>query len=96
MGITVENGVLTIQKNWPPHWDWWALLRLPFAGQDKNDEISLLWDGQTLHSTRQVTFDGPLALQSQVQPFGSDEHSFDLRFRLGTELYIPAFEKEAR
>ena len=96
LGITVENGVLTIQKNWPPHWDWWALLRLPFAGQDKNDEISLLWDGQTLHSTRQVTFDGPLALQSQVQPFGSDEHSFDLRFRLGTELYIPAFEKEAR
>ncbi|MCY4411888.1 MAG: hypothetical protein OXC27_15645 [Caldilineaceae bacterium] len=96
LGITVENGVLTIRKNWPPHWDWWALLRLPFAGQDKNDEISLLWDGQTLHSTRQVTFDGPLALQSQVQPFGSDEHSFDLRFRLGTELYIPAFEKEAR
>ena len=96
LGITVENGVLTIQKNWPPHWDWWALLRLPFAGQDKNDEISLLWDGQTLHSTRQVTFDGPLVLQSQVQPFGSDEHSFDLRFRLGTELYIPAFEKEAR
>ncbi len=96
LGITVENGVLTIQKNWPSHWDWWALLRLPFAGQEKNDEISLLWDGQTLHSTRQVTFDGPLALQSQVQPFGSDEHSFDLRFRLGTELYIPAFEKEAR
>ncbi len=96
LGITVKNGVLTIQKSWPPHWDWWALLRLPFAGQDKNDEISLLWDGQTLHSTRQVTFDGPLALQSQVQPFGSDEHSFDLRFRLGTELYIPAFEKEAR
>ena len=96
LGITVENGVLTIQKNWPPHWDWWALLRLPFAGQEKNDEISLLWDGQTLHSTRQLTFDGPLALQSQVQPFGSDEHSFDLRFRLGTELYIPAFEKEAR
>ena len=96
LGITVERGVLTIQKNWPPHWDWWALLRLPFTGQDKNDEISLLWDGQTLHSTRQVTFDGPLALQSQVQPFGSDEHSFDLRFRLGTELYVPAFEKEAR
>ena len=95
LGITTENGVLTIKKEWPPHWNWWALLRLPYVTEENEDEISLLWDGVALHSTRPVTFDGPVEIQSQVQPFGSEEHSFNLRFRLGTELYIPAFEKEA-
>ena len=96
LGITTENGVLTIKREWPPHWNWWALLRLPYITEENEDEISLLWDGVTLHSTRPVTFDGPVEIQSQVQPFGSEEHSFNLRFRLGTELFIPAFEKEAR
>ena len=95
LGITPHNGFLTVQKKWPPQWNWWALLRLPYAAQENGDEISMLWDGETLHSTRPVTFDGPVAVQNQVQAYGSDEHSFDLRFRLGTELFIPTFDKDA-
>ena len=95
LGIAVANGHLSIQGEWPAHWTWWALLNLPYSAGEENDEISLLWDGQTLHSTRPVKFDGPLAIQSQVRAFGSDEHSFNLRFRLGSELFIPTFEDDA-
>lgn len=94
IGITTEEGELTIHREWPSRWDWWALLQLPFRAQEEDDTVSLLWDGEMLHSTRPVTFDGPITVQNQVQAFGSDEHSFDLRFRLGSELFIPTFLSE--
>ena len=92
LGISADQGNLTVRRAWPSDWNWWALLNLPHSAEQDNDEISLLWDGETLHSTRPVTFDGPLAIQSQVRAFGSDEHSFDLRFRLGSELFLPTFK----
>ena len=70
------------------------MLNLPYSAEKENDEISLLWDGETLHSTRPLKFDGPLATQSQVRAFGSDENSFNLRFRLGSELFMPTFEQD--
>lgn len=91
LGITTNNGELTVHRQWPSQWDWWALIQLPYRAQGEEDAVSLLWDGDTLHTTRPVAFDGPVTIQNQVQPFGSDEHSFDLRFRLGTDLYVPAF-----
>ena len=94
IGITTEKGELTIHRAWPSHWDWWALLQLPFRAQGEDDTVSLLWDGEVLHSTRPVTFAGPITVQNQVQAYGSDEHSFDLRFRLGSELFIPTFLSE--
>ena len=95
LGITTANDELTIYRQWPSHWDWWALIQLPYRAQGEEDTISLLWDGDTLHTTRPVAFDGPVTHQNQVQPFGSDEHSFNLRFRLGTDLFIPTFHSEA-
>ena len=92
LGISADEGYLTVQRDWPDSWSWWALLNLPCSAEKEDDTVSLLWDGERLHSTRPVTFDGPLAIQNQVRAFGSDEHSFDLRFRLGSELFIPAFE----
>ena len=94
IGITTDEGELTIHGEWPSHWDWWALLQLPFRAQEEDDTVSLLWDGEMLHATRPVTFDGPITVQNQVQAFGSDEHSFDLRFRLGSDLFIPTFLSE--
>jgi len=94
IGITTGEGELTIHGEWPSHWGWWALLQLPFRAQEEDDTVSLLWDGEMLHATRPVTFDGPITVQNQVQAFGSDEHSFDLRFRLGSELFIPTFLSE--
>jgi len=95
LGITTANGELTIHRQWPSHWDWWALIQLPYRAQGEEDTVSLLWDGDTLHTTRPVAFDGPVTLQNQVHPFGSDEHSFNLRFRLGTDLFVPTFLSEA-
>lgn len=95
LGITTANGEFTIHRQWPSHWDWWALIQLPYRAQGEEDTVSLLWDGETLHTTRPVAFDGPVTIQNQVQPFGSDEHSFNLRFRLGTDLFIPTFHSEA-
>ena len=92
LGISADRGNLTVRREWPTDWNWWALLNLPHSAEKDSDEISLLWDGETLHSTRPVTFDGPLAIHSQVRAFGSDEHSFDLRFRLGSELFLPTFK----
>ncbi|MDE0311666.1 MAG: hypothetical protein OXI52_05325, partial [Caldilineaceae bacterium] len=91
LGITTKDGELTIYRQWPSQWDWWALIQLPYRAQGEEDTVSLLWDGETLHTTRPVAFDGPVTIQNQVQPFGSDEHSFELRFRLGTDLFIPTF-----
>ena len=91
LGLTTNDGQLTIHRQWPSQWGWWALIQLPYRAQSEEDTVSLLWDGDTLHTTRPVAFDGPVTIQNQVQPFGSDEHSFDLRFRLGTDLFIPAF-----
>lgn len=91
IGITTEEGELTISGGWPSRWDWWALLQLPFRAQGEDDTVSLLWDGEVLHSTRPVTFAGTVVVQNQVHAYGSDEHSFDLRFRLGSELFIPTF-----
>ena len=95
LGIDTSDGDLTIRRDWPSNWDWWALLQLPYRAQQEEDTVSLLWDGKTLHTTRPVAFDGPVTIQNQVQAFGSDEHSFDLRFRLGSELFIPTFPTEA-
>ena len=91
IGITTVDGELTIRRQWPTHWDWWALLQLPYRAQGEEDTVSLLWDGETLHTTQPVSFDGPVTIQNQVHAFGSDEHSFALRFRLGSELFIPTF-----
>ncbi len=91
IGLTTVDGELTIHRQWPAHWNWWALLQLPYRAQGKDDTVSLLWDGERLHTTQPVSFDGPVTIQNQVHAFGSDEHSFALRFRLGSELFIPTF-----
>ena len=94
LGITADRGHVTLQRMWPSDWGWWALMNLPYSAQEENDEISLLWDGETLHTTRPITFDGPTEIQTQVRAFGSDENSFDLRFRLGSDLFVPAFDQD--
>lgn len=92
LGISLVDGELSMQRAWPTDWGWWALLNLPYTSETEDDETcSLLWDGETLHSTHPVTFHGPLAIHSQVRAFGSDEHSFDLRFYLGDRTWKPDF-----
>lgn len=77
-GISVRNGEIYVSPQWPQPWGWWALLDLPVMGS----ALSLLWDGEILHSTRPVRFDGEVALHDRIRAEGSDADNFALRFHL--------------
>jgi hypothetical protein len=65
-------------------WNWWALLDLPIDGSN----ISLVWDGATLHSTQPVQSDKPVQLYRRIRALKTDELDFDLQFE-----FIPAGEE---
>lgn len=67
-----------VRPLWPQEWGWWALLDLPVD----EEPLSLLWDGEMLHATQFVQFDGPLALHASIRERGVSEDAFDLRFEL--------------
>lgn len=90
-GISVRNGEIYVAPQWPQAWGWWGLLDLPVMG----DALSLLWDGETLHSTRPVRFDGNVAKQDRIRAEGSDVDNFALRFHLRggskEQIFRPSF-----
>lgn len=75
-GLSVRHGEIHVSPRWPQEWGWWALLDLPLLG----NSLSLLWDGETLHSTRPVRFHGPTEQHDKIRAEGSDADSFHLRF----------------
>jgi hypothetical protein len=77
-GVSVRNGEIFVAPQWPQEWGWWALLNLPVMGET----LSLLWDGETLHSTRPIHFEGNVVEHERIQAEGSDAESFNLRFLL--------------
>lgn len=77
-GIRWARDGLVVQPAWPAEWPWWALLDLPTT----QGKLSLLWDGETLHSTQPVGSRLPVRLVDQIKPLKSDEHEFDLQFEL--------------
>jgi hypothetical protein len=90
-GISVRNGEIYLSPQWPQVWGWWALLDLPVMG----GALSLLWDGETLHSTRPVRFDGIVAQHERIRAEGSDVDNFALRFHLRSgskeQIFRPSF-----
>ncbi len=88
-GIHWEEGRLHLTPTWPPEWSWWALLDLPTS----QGLLSLLWDGQILHTTRPVVFPGPVRRHGAIQARGTDPDAFDLHFRTdGGEVFRPPGE----
>ncbi len=75
-GISVRNGEIYVAPRWPDVWKWWALFDLPLLG----DLISVLWDGETLHSNRPVRFEGNTQQHERIRAEGSDTETFNLRF----------------
>lgn len=91
-GVTWSNGSLHLQPAWPGTWAWWALLDLPLADR----QLSLLWDGETLHSTQPLHFAGPVVLWQGIQVRGDDPDAFALRFELTDKageqmIFTPTF-----
>jgi len=80
-GITWRDDVLWVEPTWPQAWAWWAVLDLPLA----QGKLSLVWDGETLHSTLPIQGLCPVALHDTIRARNSDELDFDLHFELQTE-----------
>ena len=77
-GLRWQGERLAVEPGWPRPWAWWALLDLP----TDQGPLSLLWDGETLHSTQPVAFSGPTQLHAAIRALGREEERFDLHFEL--------------
>lgn len=75
-GLHWTKGALHVEPASSPHW--WALLDLPLGERS----ISLVWDGDTLHSTSPVHSSKPVALYDKIRAVGAGEFNFDLRFEM--------------
>jgi hypothetical protein len=97
-GVRWEGGEIVVEPSWPRGGTWWALLGLPLAN---GKHLSLLWDGETLHTTQAVFSSLPVAMWKRIQIHGTDEFDFDPYFELtrestagdtaGTQRFKPKF-----
>lgn len=78
-GLQWRQGQLAVYPRRGNRWRWWALMDLPL-GDDET--ISLVWDGETLYSTRPVRSEQPVRVYEQIRARDTDELEFDLRFEM--------------
>lgn len=90
-GLSVRDGEIYLSPQWPQEWGWWGLLDLPIRG----GTLSLLWDGERLHTNRPVRFDGAVEVWDRLRADGSDADSFRLHFHLRSgekrRMFRPVF-----
>jgi hypothetical protein len=86
-GVSVRNGEIYVAPQWPQEWGWWVLLNLPVMGE----RLSLLWDGEKLHSNRPIRFEGEVIEHQRIEAKGSDTESFNLRFLLSNGVQERTF-----
>lgn len=77
-GLQWRRGQLAVYPRRGNDWRWWALLDLPMP----DGTISLVWDGETLHSTRPVRTEQPLRVYEAIRARNTDELEFDLVFEM--------------
>ena len=70
------DGTLKVFPNRIDEIRWWALVDYPIDDR----RITLVWDGETLHSTYPVSTSSPLSQYDRIRVRGADEHSFNLHF----------------
>ena len=80
-GITWSADALHVNPTWSTAWPWWAMMDLPMA----QGKLSLVWDGQTLHSTLPIQSDCPVEMHDTIRARGTDEFEFDLHFELQSD-----------
>jgi hypothetical protein len=78
-GLQWRRGELAVYPRRGNDWRWWALIDLPMPDEST---ISLVWDGETLHSTRPVRSEQPVRVYEQIRAQNTDELEFDLRFEM--------------
>lgn len=65
-----------VNPTWPRLWGWWALVNLP----TNNGPLSLVWDGNRLHSTGAVRSPLTVVTHDACRVRGDEEDDIDLRF----------------
>ncbi len=75
-GIQRRQGKLVVNPKRGNRWGWWALLDLPIDGGN----ISVVWDGTTLHATQPIQSDRPVQSYRRIRALKTDELDFDLEF----------------
>jgi hypothetical protein len=81
-GLCWQADALWVTPTWPQAWPWWALIDLPYVGDRK---LTLLWDGQTLHTTQPIQSALPMQQWDSIRARRTDELEFDLHFALQSE-----------
>ncbi|MEZ4706653.1 MAG: hypothetical protein R3A44_05590 [Caldilineaceae bacterium] len=85
-GVVRQGEQIVVTPQWPPVWNWWALLNVPkFAGPKSDERFSLVWDGTVLHATEPVQSELPVKLHKSIRTRGSDEMDFNLYFEFMDE-----------
>jgi hypothetical protein len=87
-GLQWRDGVLHVAPRMPDGWEWWALMALPY-GPDQ--QLSLVWDGATLHVTQPVIAAMPVTRHRQIQLLHTDEYEFKPTFHFISESAGEAF-----
>ncbi len=78
-GLHWQDDQLWVTPTWPATWEWWALMELPYIDDRR---LSLVWDGQTLHSTQSIQSTLPVQQWDTIRTRRTDELEFDLQFEL--------------
>ncbi len=92
-GLQWRDGVLHVAPRMPEVWEWWALMALPY-GDDQ--QLSLVWDGATLHTTQPIAAAVPITRHARIQLLHTDEYDFKPTFQLksdssGEAFFLPKF-----
>lgn len=80
-GLQWRKGKLHVYPQRGNKWAWWALLDMPYG----DGNLSLVWDGKTLHATKPVVCSQGVELHRRIRALQTDELDFDLHFEMTGE-----------
>ncbi len=78
-GVRIGDNTIVVEPTFSEDWQWWALLDLPL---DEERTLSLVWDGNTLHTNTDVASRLPVLVHDRIRILHTDEYDFDLQFEL--------------
>ena len=79
-GLTATDDTIVVEPAWlTTRYRWWALLGVTLSEERR---LSLVWDGNTLHSTRPLRSSLPVRVHKRIQLLHTDEFDFDPVFEM--------------
>ena len=79
-GLTATDDTIVVEPAWlTTRYRWWELLGVTLSEERR---LSLVWDGNTLHSTRPLRSSLPVRVHKRIQLLHTDEFDFDPVFEM--------------